>query len=536
MKAVSRQQVAGIWKRIAGSWERVAGSCRLQATGYRLLCVSLFSFFIFHFSFCEAQSYDFSVRMVYGDTLYFEITDPGAKAVKLVPPQGGVDPYGDHRRPSGVLVIPEQVNYRGKSYTVTAIGERAFVGCTRIRIVELPSTVERIENSAFYGCTGLNERVRIGRKVQYIGGSAFYGCTSLPEVVFGAENCSFMGGTMGSTAFGNCTSLSKVVIEEGVKRIPDYAFCGADALKDTLGLPKTLTYIGEYAFAFCNSLSGYLTIPDSVTVIGECAFHQCHTLRGVTIGASVKEIGARAFYHCVGLKNVRVRAYNPPALSISAFSNLSKGVKFAVPCVSKSQYEKDGFWKKQGPFTAEGNCAFIVRASMDNPTAGRVKGGGRYRYGDSVELAVVCAADHYFASWSDGSRENPRMFVADNDYELMAITGYAGEARTDTLYRVDTVYADGYRLVHDTVDMFDVVKSINDITEFSYDPELQYLEWRFPKDEKVLSVAVYNTLGECLYITDSRSGGVKLSRFPSGSYIVRIETARRVLRGRVFRS
>lgn len=529
---------AGSWERVAGSWERVAVCCRLLAAGFRCCRLPAIGLLlIFSFLNCvEAQGYDFAVRMGTGDTLYFEVTDLGARSVKVVAPQmEGPNYYAGHVQPAGVLVVPDQVSYRGKSYVVTAVGERAFSGCSRIRLVELPPTVERIEDFAFYGCSGINERVRIGEKVKHVGGSAFYGCSALTEVSFAAEDCAFMGGSISTTAFGNCPRLRKVVVEEGVKRIPDYAFCGNDVLKDTLGLPQTLEYIGDYAFAFCNALSGSVVIPDRVRRIGECAFHQCHSIRTVTIGSSVATIGGRAFYHCINLKSVKVRAYNPPEIAFTTFSNLAKGVKFSVPCVSKVLYEKDGYWKKLAPFSAVGKCTFSVKAAMENGAAGTVTGSGSYRYGDSVRLAVICGAGYAFTGWSDGNKENPRVLKADNNYELEALTEKIGEARVDTIYSVDTVYRDGYRMVHDTVDMFDVVRSINDIPEVTYDAEGKHLGWSFPKTEKVLAVAVYNSVGECLYLTDSRSGGVRMGRFPAGTYIVRIETVKRVLRLRLFK-
>ncbi|MBR6981385.1 MAG: leucine-rich repeat protein [Prevotella sp.] len=56
---------------------------------------------------------------------------------------------------SGDVVIPESFNYNGKEYSVTAIGDGAFVGCKSLSSIAIPSTVSRIGKYAFEGCTGL---------------------------------------------------------------------------------------------------------------------------------------------------------------------------------------------------------------------------------------------------------------------------------------------------------------------------------------------------------------------------------------------
>lgn len=484
----------------------------------------------------RASGQDFSVRLSYGNTLHFSITDSVRHHVKVVAPRNqGRDYYADEAMPAGALAIPAEVRHGDETYTVTAIGEWAFVGCTGLSMVVMPPTVERIEANAFYGCSGLTERISIGKNVRYIGNSAFYGCLSLQEVLFEAENCETMGGTLSATAFGNCTSLKKVIIAEGVTRIPDYAFCGVDAMVSLSPLPQTLKYIGPYAFAYCSRLAGDVVVPDNVTTLGECAFHQCHSIKTLTIGSSVKHIGERAFYHCVGLKKVKVMAFTPPAIEQSTFSDLPSSVVFSVPCVSKELYRRHGIWSARGPFSTYGNCSFSVDVTIDNPQAGMVMGGGKFAYGDSVKLMAVCAAGYSFEHWSDGNTDNPRMFLADNNLQCTAVTRTAGTLVVhDTVYRIDSVFAAGYRVVRDTVDFVGDPQTINDIPELSFDKGKKRLKWRFSRSEEVVSVSLYNQRGECIYVGDGRKGSVKLNRYPTGTYFVRVETHRRVIRCRLF--
>ena len=56
---------------------------------------------------------------------------------------------------SGAVVIPEAVSCEGLTYSVTAIGESAFSGCSALTSVEIPASVTRIDMSAFVGCSSL---------------------------------------------------------------------------------------------------------------------------------------------------------------------------------------------------------------------------------------------------------------------------------------------------------------------------------------------------------------------------------------------
>ena len=78
---------------------------------------------------------------------------------------------------SGAIEIPATVN----GIPVTAIGEKAFSGCTGLTSVTIPEGVESIGDEAFYGCSKITE-ITIPSSVTEIGESAFY-CGSIMKVV-----------------------------------------------------------------------------------------------------------------------------------------------------------------------------------------------------------------------------------------------------------------------------------------------------------------------------------------------------------------
>lgn len=480
------------------------------------------------FSAARVAAQFFSVPLPRGITLHFAVSDSVPNEVTVVAP------YDGYARPRGAVAIPESVEWQGRRYAVTAIGEWAFASCDELRMVTLPTTLRYVGAYAFYGCTALNERLSIPAGVRYIGNSAFYGCRRLPEVSYGADSCEYMGGSLSGTVFGNCTALKRIIVRAGVKTIPDYAFCGLDALTTMTPLPSSLTRIGAYAFAYCTSLKGDLVVPDSVVSIGECAFYQCHAVESVTLGRHLRQIGSRAFFQCIGLRTLTVRGYHPCDVMDNTFSDVPTMVRLRVPCVSRERYEQAAGWQRLTLTEPYGPCHYEVRGIVNDSLAAVVVGGGRYRYGDSVTLMVLCAAGYAFDGWQDGDKANPRRVVAEDDAEYVALVHSASQQRiSDTLRVTDTIYAEGYRIVHDTIDVYDEVVSIDKIKELEYDGGRRLLKWHFG-DERVFMVTVYSSTGGVIFQSDGAKGQTKLRSLPIGSYYVRVQTERRTVRCRLF--
>ena len=183
---------------------------------------------------------------------------------------------------------------------VQSIPDRAFMDCSIVENLILPSSLTSIGNNAFSSCTGMTGELTIPASVTYIGGRAFEN-TGFTTVNFNATNCTYMG-SYWDPVFADCNSLTTLTIGENVEVIPSYAFYNCSGFTGSINLPEVLTTIGEGAFQNCTGFTGSLVIPDNVTVISQFAFRECSGLDGtLTIGNSVTEIGGNAFYHCYGL-------------------------------------------------------------------------------------------------------------------------------------------------------------------------------------------------------------------------------------------
>lgn len=75
--------------------------------------------------------------------------------------------------------------------SMTSIPNRMFYGCTGIKNIVIPATVNRIEDFAFYGNTTIE--TIIAKDLEYVGYKAFDACSALKILDIGGENVEIMG-------------------------------------------------------------------------------------------------------------------------------------------------------------------------------------------------------------------------------------------------------------------------------------------------------------------------------------------------------
>jgi hypothetical protein len=233
-------------------------------------------------------AYDFEV-----DGIYYNITSTTKKTCEVTYETYSYETYHSESPYSGSIAIPEKVNYNGKDYSVTSIGQKAFDNCIGLTSVSIPNSVTSIGYYAFYGCTGLTE-------------------VNLPNSIT----------EIGNYVFLDCTGLTKVVIPDSVTKICYMAFDGCTSLT-SVTIPNTVTSIGTYAFYKCSALEE-ITIPSLVTSIGTYTFYGCSSLTSVTIPNSVNEIGTEAFNGCSGINDLYIEdSETELKIGTSAFKNVT---------------------------------------------------------------------------------------------------------------------------------------------------------------------------------------------------------------------
>ena len=247
------------------------------------------------------------------------------------------------------VTIPRSVINKGKTYSVTSIGEHAFRSCPSLESITIPNSVTGIGEHAFHSCPSLDS-ITIPNSVTSIGDYAFYNCDSLTSIAIGNSvksigNCAFSGCSsltsisipnsvisIGERAFTNCYSLATVTLNSDAvvskNYIPGSTICtifGSQVKEYAIG--NSVTAIGDYAFYHCDSLTSIaignsvksigncafwgckltsIDIPNSVTSIGEWTFAFCDSLTSITLGNNVTSIGEYAFGSCKSLISINI--------------------------------------------------------------------------------------------------------------------------------------------------------------------------------------------------------------------------------------
>lgn len=158
-------------------------------------------------------------------------------------------------------------------------------------------------------------RVVIEDGITTIANYAFYNCTALTEITLGNAVKS-----MGKWSFGNCDALRAIRVAADN---PHYASDEAGALFNgdktvllmyppraeamSYTVPDGTREIGNRAFYGCGHLTE-IRLPDTVTVIGDFAFAHLTALPGITLPDGVTRIGQYAFAGCTALQTIRIPA------------------------------------------------------------------------------------------------------------------------------------------------------------------------------------------------------------------------------------
>ena len=98
-------------------------------------------------------------------------------------------------------------------------------------------------------------------------------------------------------------NIKKVIIEDGVTSIGEYAFAGSSV--ENIVMPASLKIIEYYAFGRCTNLENII-IPNSVETIDICAFQMCSNLKSINLPDSLVTIGTKAFESCSSLETITI--------------------------------------------------------------------------------------------------------------------------------------------------------------------------------------------------------------------------------------
>ena len=291
-----------------------------------------------------------------------------AAGVTYIPLKNGMEYelVGVNKNVSGDFVVPSKFN--GKPVTAIAnnaflgcvnltsikieegyynltIGSSAFANCVRLKTIEIPSNVTKINNNAFHNCPSLTDIYYYGSedrwddiykelvfpslgsdldnvKIHFIitldavaptctktGLTEGKYCETCQKTVVAQESIDALGHDYDKD--GNCLVCEDPearyeLTEDSTGYILEYIanknLAGTYVMENTYK-NKPITVIGDSAFGMCAQLES-VVISDSVTTIEEMAFVGCTNLTSVVIPKSVTIIGIGAFALCDNLTDI----------------------------------------------------------------------------------------------------------------------------------------------------------------------------------------------------------------------------------------
>ena len=230
------------------------------------------------------------------------------------------------------------VNFETRSgYTkrLKEIGESAFEG-TNIKNISLPTTVQRVERRAFYGCANAY-KISLGNNIEYIGDEAFAGLSQVTSQLSIPSTCTYIG----EKAFAGCENINYLYIYS-----------------------KKPTTISNGAFLGCTGLKGSLLLDDGIVSIGDEAFKDAKFTK-LVLPSTLERIGANAFASCSTLSSIKSTAIVAPALGDNAFAITDPLKPITVPDGTSESYYSE-HWNRYFSFENEPQFFDYTLSNEDN--------------------------------------------------------------------------------------------------------------------------------------------------------------------------
>ena len=274
---------------------------------------------------------------------------------------------------TGSINIPATVEYKSEDYQVTKILTSAFYNRDAVTDVTLPEGLEEIAQMAFVDCDNLGD-IAIPSTVTKIEISAFRQNKKMENITVHPDNPNYcdVDGVLFTkdkktllaypiartadlynipagveditmSAFYAAPNLTAVVFPEGLQIIGSEVFRECPLL-ETLTFPSTLGYIGDNAFYACPKLTNIDLSKTAVGTIASSAFGSCTGLKNLVLPESLTYIDDEAFNSCSALNDVTCMAITPPKLGIDVFDGTPKD-KLTVPYATSTLYKGQPEWK-----------------------------------------------------------------------------------------------------------------------------------------------------------------------------------------------
>lgn len=141
------------------------------------------------------------------------------------------------------------------------LGSCAFLNCSGLTSLSLPSSLTSIKYRAFYGCSGLTS-LSLPSGITSIDWNAFSGCSGLTSLTLPSSLTSIDSG-----AFSGCSGLTSLSLPSGLTSIGDGAFRGCSGLTSIYVYTEKLPNMGSDVFDGCDAKNVLFTFQKELMMI-----------------------------------------------------------------------------------------------------------------------------------------------------------------------------------------------------------------------------------------------------------------------------
>ena len=297
------------------------------------------------------NSDEFSYTVDNGQVLQMKIVDSEARIV-------GVDTL------SGSLVLPERVRHGLFNYPLREIGERAFFQQSGLTRVLFPSSLRRIGDEAFSGCSNLSDTLLLTEGLEYMGDHVFDNCEHIKACRVESRRLHLKKEPDKYGRFGNTVSMKDLIIANTVDSLCEHLFewaywgvkdiwieeglthLGEGSLSELYNLerihfPSTLRTIDQSCFYGCGIHR--LVIPDQIEEIENYGIGVLFNCRYVEFGLGLKYLGSGNLYGYRNLDTIVFRSPEPPKVTATTFSFVQESPNplVLVPAEALERYMAD---------------------------------------------------------------------------------------------------------------------------------------------------------------------------------------------------
>ncbi len=299
------------------------------------------------------------------------------------------------RRNNGLTEYPSYVELPS---TLRYIGTSAFKYAPLSTIV-IPEGVEKISESAFYGCSKL-VRATLPTTLKVLGQWSFSHSALETVSISGVE-------TIREYAFNSCSNLMRVEIGQGVRSI------GYEAFEDCITLQyvkfsEGLDSIGRSAFSGCTKLKE-IKLPESIRILEDNAFYRI-PITEIELPKNLESFGNNQYNYgyygpfsgCQQLAKIVSHVKEPFGIAYHAFENsIFQNATLYVPKGTKDVYSITNYWSLFANIEEFGEDNAINATLADNSMprefftlSGQRSNGGRglnivrYRNGKTGKVVI----------------------------------------------------------------------------------------------------------------------------------------------------